>query len=160
MYSFVLESSSSAGLDFPPFETSLSVAQSGFCRPALPKIVFFGRWLLTQRAWQGGSVLSRALPGRRGLIAKVASLTSKRAGLQAQIRDLTEELLKHRSDLKHASMARARAEDKEKMTRKDLKVVEDELRVKVTTLNLVHQEALEAGSFVERFGFRQASDGL
>ena len=46
--------------------------------------------------------------------AKVASLTSERASLQAQIRDLTEELVKHRSDLKHASMARARTEDKEK----------------------------------------------
>ena len=34
--------------------------------------------------------------------AKVASLTSERAGLQAQIRELTEELVKHRSDLKHA----------------------------------------------------------
>ena len=46
--------------------------------------------------------------------AKVASLTSERAGLRAQIRDLTKELVKHRSDLKHASTARARAEDKEK----------------------------------------------
>ena len=39
--------------------------------------------------------------------AKVASLISERVGLRAQIRDLTEELMKHRSDLKHASMARA-----------------------------------------------------
>ena len=46
--------------------------------------------------------------------AKVASLTSERAGLQAQIRELTEELMKHRSNLKHASMARAWAGDKEK----------------------------------------------
>ena len=45
--------------------------------------------------------------------AKVASLTSERAGLRAQIRDLIEELVKHRSDLKHALMARARAKDKE-----------------------------------------------
>ena len=35
--------------------------------------------------------------------AKVASLTSERADLRAQIRDLIEELVKHRSDLKHAS---------------------------------------------------------
>ena len=41
--------------------------------------------------------------------AKVASLTSERASLQAQIRELTEELMKHRSDLKHASMARVQA---------------------------------------------------
>ena len=46
--------------------------------------------------------------------ANVASLTSERAGLRAQIRDLTEELVKHRSNLKHASTARARAEDKER----------------------------------------------
>ena len=37
--------------------------------------------------------------------------------------------MKHRSDLKHASMARARAEDKEKEARKDAKVAEDELRL-------------------------------
>ena len=46
--------------------------------------------------------------------AKVASLTSERAGLQAQIRELTEELGKHWYDLKHASLARERAKDKEK----------------------------------------------
>ena len=37
---------------------------------------------------------------------KVASLTSERVDLRAQIRDLTEELVKHRSDLKHASTMR------------------------------------------------------
>ena len=96
--------------------------------------------------------------------AKVASLTSEKARLRAQIRDLTEELVKHRSDLKHSLTARARVEDKEKKTRKDLRVVEEELRlareelqavkgdlrVKVTTLDRVRQEALEAGSSVER----------
>ena len=95
--------------------------------------------------------------------AKVASLTFERAGLLAQVRDLAEQLVKHRSDLKHASTARARVEDKEKKAWKDLKVAEDELRlareelqavkgdlcVKVTTLDRVRQEALEAGSFVE-----------
>ena len=63
--------------------------------------------------------------------AKVASLTSERAGLRAQIRDLIEELVKHRSDLKHASTVRARAEDKEKNARKDLKVAEDEMRLAI-----------------------------
>ena len=46
--------------------------------------------------------------------AKFASLTSERADLRAQIRDLTEELVKHRSDLKHASTARAQVDEKEK----------------------------------------------
>ena len=96
--------------------------------------------------------------------AKVASLTSERAGLQAQIRDLTEELVKHRSDLKHASVARAQAEDKEKEARKDAKVFEDELRLareklqavkgdlwaKISALERARQEALEVGNSVER----------
>ena len=85
--------------------------------------------------------------------AKVASLTFERASLRAQIRDLTEEPVKHRSDLKHALMVRAWAEDKENKARKDFKVTEDEvrlareelqvvkgdLRVKVTTLDRVRQ---------------------
>ena len=95
--------------------------------------------------------------------AKVASLTSERAGLQAQIRELTEGLVKHRSDLKHASVARARAEDKEKEARKDAKVAKDKLRLareelqvikgdlwaKIAALERAHQEALEAGNSVE-----------
>ena len=72
--------------------------------------------------------------------------------------------MKHKSDMKHASTTRMRAEDKEKNGQKDLKVVVDEmrlakeelqvvkgdLRIKVTTLDRVRQEALEAGSSVER----------
>ena len=96
-------------------------------------------------------------------MAKVASLTFERASLQAQIRELTEELLKNRSDLKHASVVRARAEDKEKEAWKNKKVVEDELRLareelqavkgdlwaKMTALERARQEALEVGNFVE-----------
>ena len=59
--------------------------------------------------------------------AKVASLTLERVSLQFQIRELTEELVKHWSDLKNASAARARAEDKEKEAQKDAKVAEDEM---------------------------------
>ena len=71
--------------------------------------------------------------------------------------------MKHRSDLKHALTARAHAKDKEKKARKDLKVAKDEMRlaredlqvvkgdlcIKVTTLDRVRQEALEAGSSIE-----------
>ena len=60
---------------------------------------------------------------------KVASLTSEKVGLRAQIKDLTEELVKHKSDLKHTLMARVLAEDKEKKARKNLRVAEDELRL-------------------------------
>ena len=102
--------------------------------------------------------------------AKVASLTSERAGLLAQIRDLTEELVKHRSDLKHASTTRVRAEDKEKKAWKDAKVAEDELRLAREELQIVHQ-SVGAGLGSSRGsggwelrgtldgGARQASDG-
>ena len=72
--------------------------------------------------------------------------------------------MKHRSNLKHASVAKARAEDKENEARKDVKVVEDELRLareekqavkgdlwaKIAALEWARQEALEAGNSVER----------
>ena len=72
--------------------------------------------------------------------------------------------MKHRSDLKHASVARAHAEDKEKEARKDVKVAEDELRLareelqvvegdlwaKIAALERARQESLEAGNSVER----------
>ena len=95
--------------------------------------------------------------------AKVSSLTFERASLQAQIRELTKELVKHRSDLKHVSVARARAEDKENEARRDAKVAEDELRLareelqavkgdlwaKMAALERARQEALEMGNSVE-----------
>ena len=95
--------------------------------------------------------------------AKVASPTSERADLQTLIRELTEELVKHRFDLKHALVAWARAEDKEKEAWKDTKVTEDELRLareelqavkgdlwaKMAALERARQVALEAGNSVE-----------
>ena len=47
--------------------------------------------------------------------------------------------MKHRSDLKHASTTRVRAEDKEKKAWKDAKVAEDELRLAREELQIVHQ---------------------
>ena len=95
--------------------------------------------------------------------AKVASLTSERASIQAQIRELIEELLKHRFNLKHASTARAQAEGKEKEARKNAKVSQDELLLdreelqavrgdlwaKMVALERARQEALEAGNSME-----------
>ena len=71
--------------------------------------------------------------------------------------------MKHRSDLKHASVAWARAEDKENEAWKDAKVAEDELQLareelqavkvdlwaKMAALVRARQEALEAGNSVE-----------
>ena len=109
------------------------------------------------------SLIEGSAKATKAYKARVASLTSERVDLRGQIRDLTEELVKHRYDLKHASTARVWVEDREKKARKDAKVAKDELRLareelqavkgdlcaKVTTLDRVCQEALEAGNSVE-----------
>ena len=65
--------------------------------------------------------------------------------------------MEHMSDLKHASVARVRAKDKENEARKDAKVAEDEMRlareelqaVKIAALEQARQEALKTGNSVE-----------
>ena len=42
---------------------------------------------------------------------EVASLTSERADLRAQVRHLTEDAVNYKSDLKHTSTAKSRAEE-------------------------------------------------
>ena len=95
---------------------------------------------------------------------KVTSLTSERADLGARIQSLTEDVVKHKSDLRHTSTAKARAEDKEKKAREGLRITEgelrvateesqaarDELRIKTTLLDQACREASEAESFIER----------
>ena len=61
--------------------------------------------------------------------AKVASLTSERAELQARIQILTEDVVGYKSDMKHTSIAKSRAKEREKKAIEGLKVVKDELRV-------------------------------
>ena len=60
---------------------------------------------------------------------KVTSLTSERAKLRAHIQSLINDILGYKSDLKHTSIAKARAEDREKSAIEGLRSVEDELRV-------------------------------
>ena len=109
------------------------------------------------------SLIEGSARATKSFKAKVASLTSDRVGLQAQIRELIEELVEHRSDLKHASVVRARVEDKEKEARKDAKVAEDKLQLareelqavkgdlwaKMVALERDRQEALEASNSME-----------
>ena len=64
----------------------------------------------------------------RAYKARVASLTSERSKLRARMQNMTEEAVKHKSDLRHTSMARARAEGREEKARDGLRVVEGELR--------------------------------
>ena len=61
--------------------------------------------------------------------AKVTSLTSEKAKLRARIQSLTEDVVKHKSNLKHTSTAKTRDEDREKKAIEGLRVVKDELRV-------------------------------
>ena len=96
--------------------------------------------------------------------AKVASLTSEKADLRARIQCLTGDVVKHKSDMRHTSIAKVRAEDKEKKAREGLRVAEgelrvvreelqaarDELRIKSTLLNQARCEASEAESSIER----------
>ena len=103
--------------------------------------------------------------------SKVASLTSEKADLQAQMQRLAEDAMKYESDLKHTMTTKARAKDKEKKARGELRVTEDELRavrdelqvardelqvvrdelcIKAMTLSRVNQEASEAIRSVER----------
>ena len=55
--------------------------------------------------------------------AKVASLISEKAELRAWVQSLTEDVMTHKSDLKHTSTAKARAEDEEKKVIEGLRVV-------------------------------------
>ena len=60
---------------------------------------------------------------------KVASLTSEKAELRARIQSLIEDVVTHKSDLKHTSTTKARAKDQEKKPIEGLRVVQNELRV-------------------------------
>ena len=96
--------------------------------------------------------------------AKVASLTSKKVKLRARIQSLNEDVVKHKSDLKHTSTAKARVEDREKKAIEGLRVVKDELLVvkeefqdtkeelytKAVALDRARREASKAESSVER----------
>ena len=58
--------------------------------------------------------------------------------------------MKHMSDLKHASVVRARAEDKEKEARKDAKVTKDELRLDRKELQFIKGDLWAKISALER----------
>ena len=60
--------------------------------------------------------------------AKVATLTSERAELQGRAQHMSEEMERLKSDLKHTSLARARAESREVEVRSSLTTAEGELR--------------------------------
>ena len=115
--------------------------------------VFFFFWQVATYAKglaRKASLTEGSVRAAKSYKAKVASPTFERAGLQAQIRELTKELVKYRYDLKHASVARARAEDKEKEAWKDAKVAEDELRLAREELQAVKGDMWAKMAALER----------
>ena len=76
--------------------------------------------------------------------ARVAALTFERAALQDRMQNITEEVMKLKSDLRHTTMARARAEDREEKARDGLRVVEGELREVRDGLQAAQDDLLEA----------------
>ena len=64
----------------------------------------------------------------RAYKARVASLTSERAGLLSRIQNMMEEAVKLKFELRHIAMARARAEGREEKAGDSLRVAESELR--------------------------------
>ena len=64
----------------------------------------------------------------RAYKARVASLTSERAELRGRLQRMIEEVVKLKSDLKHTTSARARAEGREDEVRNSLTATEGELR--------------------------------
>ena len=58
----------------------------------------------------------------------MAALTSEQAELRGRMQNMMEEAMKLKTDLKHSTMARARAEGREEKARDGLRVAEDELR--------------------------------
>ena len=60
--------------------------------------------------------------------ARVTALVSERVELRNQVQNMTEEVVKLKSNLRHTMSARARAESRKEKARDSLKVAEVELR--------------------------------
>ena len=75
--------------------------------------------------------------------AKVASLTSERGGLQERAQHIAEEIERLKSDLKHSSSARTRAERREDEVRSSLTTAEGELREVRGELQVAQNDLVE-----------------
>ena len=74
----------------------------------------------------------------------MAALTSERDVLRDRMKNMTEEVVKLKSDLRHTTMVRAQAEDREEKARDGLRVVEGELREVRDGLQASQDDLLEA----------------
>ena len=101
--------------------------------------------------------------------AKVASLTIERADLRAQMQHLSEDVVKHSSDLKHTLTAKSRAEEQEKKARDELRaaayelrMVKDELQIARDELKIVKGElrVIKAGQQADKEELQAVRDEL
>ena len=77
-------------------------------------------------------------------------MTSKRAKLRARIQSLTDDVLGYKSDLKHTSIVKARAEDREKKAIEGLRFVENELRVVKEEFQAAREELCTKAAMLDR----------
>ena len=84
-------------------------------------------------------------------------MTSERAELGALIQILIDDVLGYKSDLKHTSTAKARAEDREKKDVEGLRYVEDELRLVKEEFQATREELCTKAAALDR-ARRQASE--
>ena len=71
---------------------------------------------------------------------EVASLASERADLGAQVRHLTEDVVKYKSNLKHTSTVKLRAEEQENKARDELRAADCELWLVRDELQIAKEE--------------------
>ena len=76
--------------------------------------------------------------------ARVAALISERAKLGDQVQNMTEEVVKLKSDLRHTMTAQVRAEGREEKARDSLRVAEVELREVRDGLQAAQDDLLKA----------------
>ena len=77
-------------------------------------------------------------------------MTSERVELGARIQSLTDDVLGYKSNMKHTSTAKARAEDRETKAIEGLRSVEDELWVVKEEFQAIREEMCTKAAALDR----------
>ena len=117
------------GLPYHSRESSLCVRAPSFIRLVVVlmlsdnSIFFLADGYLYKGPSEEASSAERSAKAAKAYKAKVTSLISEKAEVRARIQSLTEDVMTHKSDLKHTSTSKASAEDREKKSKEGLRVV-------------------------------------
>ena len=90
--------------------------------------------------------------------AEVASLTSERANLRAQVQHISEDVAMHRSNLKHTLTTKSRAEEEERKAQDELRAATYELRMVENELQIAKEELKTARGELRVVKARQQAD--